>query len=267
MRRVAALMAAGLLAAVAGPVLAQTPPKAKSPAERAAQFKKLPNWGGYWLTENDETSIGGLSARAVEAKVTGQPQQARAAMVLYGFGAPWNEEGKKRQAAARAAGGRKAEGWGYPIMMNGAAPIQFLITPEEVLIVNAYRDVRHVYTDGRKHPDPDDIWPTVWGDSIGHWEGDTLVVDTVQVKNPNYYFHGAPTLSEEAHYVERIRMIAPNRIENDVTITDPVTLTGPWKAKVTYQPADGFDRMISIEYDNDRTGNDANGQNTIEPAK
>ncbi len=167
MRRVAALMAAaGLLAATASPALAQTPAKKPTTAQRAEQFKKLPNWGGYWLTENDETSIGGLSARAVEARVTGA-NQPRPVMSLYGFGAPWNEEGKKRQAAARSAGGRKAEGWGYPIMMNGAAPIQFLITPEEVLIVNAYRDVRHIYTDGRKHPEPDDIWPTVWGDSIG----------------------------------------------------------------------------------------------------
>jgi len=261
MRRVAALMAAGLLVAMAGPVVAQT----KSPAARADVFRKLPNWSGYWLTENDETSIGGLSQRAIEAKATGQ-SGPRAVMSLYGFGAPWNDEGKRRQAEKAKAGGRKAEGWGYPIMMNGAAPIQFMITPEEVLIINAYRDVRHVYTDGRKHPDPDDIWPTVWGDSIGHWEGDTLVIDTIQVKNPNYYFHGAPPLSEEAHYVERIRLVAPGKIENDVTIIDPVTLTGPWKAKVTYQPAKGFDRMISIEYDNDRTGSDEAGQNTIEPA-
>lgn len=260
--RAALLIVPVLLAASAAPALAQ--PKPATPAERQKTFAKLPDWNGYWLTENDETSIGGLGERAVQARTTGA-DNPRPVMSLFGFGANWNEEGKRRQAERAKAGGRKAQGWGYPIMMNAAAPLQFIITPEEVLIINAYRDVRHVYTDGRKLPGPDDAWPTVWGESVGHWEGDTLVIETIQVKNPNYYFHGAPPLSEEAHYVERIRKVG-NRIENDVTITDPVTLTGPWKSKVVYQPAEGFDRMISIEYDNDRTGNDDAGQNTIEAA-
>lgn len=255
MRRAAFLLAAATL--IGGPAIARTP------AERAAAFAKLPDWGGYWITENDETSIGGLAQRAVDAQTTGV-ESARPVMSLFGFAAPWNEEGKKRQAAARALGGRKAEGWGYPVMMNAAAPLQFVITPEEVLIVNAYRDVRHVYTDGRKLPGPDDSWPTVWGESVGRWEGDTLVIETIQVKNPNYYFHGAPPLSDNARYVERLRRISPTQIENDVTIEDPTTLTGPWKAKVMYALAEGFDRMISIEYDNDRTDYEG-GSGSIKP--
>ncbi|MBO9576634.1 MAG: hypothetical protein J7494_12930 [Sphingobium sp.] len=247
----ALLIGAIALIAGAGPALAQGKPGATS-ASRQKAFAKLPNWTGYWLTENDETSIGGLGERSVQAKATGTAASARPVMSLYGFAAPWNEEGKKRQAEARAKSARGAQGWGYPIMMNAAAPIQFIVTPEEVLIINAYRDVRHIYTDGRKLPSLDDSWPTVWGESVGHWEGDTLVVETIQVKNPNYYFHGSPPLSEEARYVERIRRVG-NRITDEFTITDPTTLTGPWKATVTYQPAEGFDRMISIEFDNDRT--------------
>jgi len=251
------LLAAAALAVGAFPAAA----KDLTPAERTKAYAKLPYWGGFWITENDETSIGGLSQRAIDK------DSSRAAMLLYGFNAPWNDEGRKRQAARAKAGDRKADGWGYPVMMNAAAPIQFMITPEEVIIINAYRDVRHIYTDGRKHPDADDLWPTVWGDSIGHWEGDTLVVDTIQVKNPNIYFHGAAPLSEQAHYVERIRMVSPTRIEDEFTIEDPVTLTGPWKAKITYSPAEGFDRMVSIDFDNDRTGFDDQGRNTIEPPK
>ncbi len=257
----APLLAALILGLCAAPLAAKT----ATPQERGKALARLPNWNGYWLTENDETSIGGLAERSVQAKETGK-SGPRAVMTLYGFGAPWNDEGKKRQALRGKYGGLKAMGWGYPIMMNAAAPLQFLITPEEVLIVNAYRDVRHIYTDGRKHPAPDDVWPTVWGDSIGHWEGDTLVVDTIQVKNPNIYFHGAPPFSEQAHYVERIRMVSPTRIEDAFTIEDPVTLSGPFTATVVYQPAEGFDRMISIDYDNDRTDYD-DGGGTIEPPK
>ncbi len=99
---------------------------------------------------------------------------------------------------------------------------------------------------------------------MGHWEGDTLVIETIQVKNPNIYFHGSPLLSEQARYVERIRKVG-NRITDDFVITDPVTLTGPWKATVTYQPAEGFDRMISIDYDNDRTDYSGEGTGAIKP--
>jgi hypothetical protein len=256
-----AFAASALVMALGGGALAQAK---MAPGEARTQaFSKLPNWSGYWLTENDETSIGGLAQRAIETPPEGTGS-ARAVLPLFGGAAPWNEEGKRRQAARSQSGGRKAQGWGYPMMMNAAAPLQFIVTPEEVLIINAYRDVRHIYTDGRKLPGPDDAWPTVWGESVGRWEGDTLVIETIQVKNPNYYFHGSPQLSEEARYVERIRKV-DNRIVNEFVITDPVTLTGPWSATVTYQPAEGFDRMISIEYDNDRT-NYEDGESTIDPA-
>ncbi|WP_336980182.1 hypothetical protein [Altererythrobacter fulvus] len=264
MRRAAQLLAAVLIAGAAIPAI-PVHAETASPQQRATQFAKLPYWDGLWLTENDETTIGGLSVAAQDAKASGG-NPTLDIMKLIGFNAPWNEEGKRRQAERmKTQGNRKAEGWGYPMMMNGAAPIQFLITPEEVLIINAYRDVRHVYTDGRGHPGEDDIWPTVWGDAIGRWEGDTLVIDTVAVKNPNEFFHTAPPLSEEAHYVERIRMVSHDRIEAEMTIEDPVTLASPWKVKLAWVRADGFDRMIHDNYDNDRTGFDGEF-NTIEPA-
>ena len=131
MRAAVAMIATALLAAA--PALARD----ATPAERAKTFAKLPNWNGYWLTENDETSIGGLGERTVLAKTTGQTQP-RAVMSLYGAGAPWNDEGKKRQTLRGKYGGLKAQGWGYPIMMNAAAPIQFIITPEEVASAITY---------------------------------------------------------------------------------------------------------------------------------
>ena len=129
-------------------------------------------------------------------------------------------------------------------MMDGAPPLQFVITPEETLIFNTYRDLRHVYTDGRPHPPEQDRWPTTWGDSVGRWEGDTLVIDTVSVREPNKYFGISAWLSDQAHYTERLRMVAPDRIEGEMTIVDPVTLSRPWVVKLTYKRADGFDRLI-----------------------
>jgi hypothetical protein len=183
-------------------------------------------------------------------------------MSLNGAQAPWNEEGRRRWADLRArSAGLKAEGWGYPMMMNAATPLQFLITPEEVLIINAYNEARHIYTD-RPMFDELDLWPSVLGTSVGHWDGDTLVIETVMVTNPSAYFHGAPPLSEDARYIERIRLEG-ERLVSEVVITDPVTLSGPWTTQVSWVRDPGFDRMVQIDWDNDRTGV-VDGVNTIE---
>lgn len=231
---------------------------------RLETFAQLPDWEGQWLLENNSTSIGGI-ADATLAQREGEAAPA-VNRDLFGFAAPWNEEGRKRQAAARAkSAGRKAEGWGFPLMMNSAAPIQFVIAPEAVVIANAYRDLRIVRTEGKDHPPTDDLWPTTWGDSVGHWEGETLVIDTIMVRNPNDYFHGAPALSDEAHYVERIYMDDEGRLVDEMTITDPVTLSQPWSTVLRFERDDAFDRLLYDSYDGDRTGTDENGVNTIEP--
>lgn len=246
-----------LMLAVAGPALAQD---AKQEA-RVETFAKLPYWPGYWVgeTASDIAISGMLQPGAIRAE-----SSAEGGVALWDNKAPWNEEGKRRIAEVmRTQGGRKGLGWGFPLMMNSSTPIQFLITPEETIIVNAYKETRHIYTDGRDHPPVEDLWPTVTGNSIGHWEGDTLVIDTIMVTNPNEFFQGNPPLSEQAHYRERIR-IEGDKLVTEWTIEDAVTLSAPWKAKITLVHERGFDRMIEVNWDNDRTGIEGD-VNTIEP--
>ena len=253
--RVTAAIAA--LLAAAAPAVAQEPVR----QARTEKFDKLPYWQGYWVGENQAgTPISGIGLRTSPAP-DADPVDS---LAIWGNNAPWNDEGRRRIAEiVRTQGGRKGLGWGYPLMMTSPTPIQFLITPEEVLIVNAYNETRHVYTDGRDHPPADDLWPTVTGNSIGHWEGDTLVIDTIMVTNPNEFFQGGPPLSEEAHYVERI-WLEGGKLYDEFTITDPVTLAGPWVAKLVLVRDEGFDRMIQVDWNNDRTGTDGD-TNTIEP--
>ncbi len=254
-----ALAAAAALGLGAAPVMAQTD---DTQAERVEQFAKLPFWQGYWVAEGQAgTTIGGIAPAVLAARESGEiPDNF---MNLRGGTASWNEEGERRLAEAQAiSAGRKATGWGFPMMMNAATPLQFLITPEHVLIVNAYSEVRHVYTD-RAMPDEFDLWPTVMGTSVGRWEGDTLVIETVMVRSPIEYFHGAPPFSDEARYEERIRLEG-DRLVSDVTVTDPVTLEEPFVTQVSWIRDEGFDRMIMVDWDNDRTGVDENGVNTIE---
>jgi hypothetical protein len=206
----------------------------------AAHAQSLQDWSGFWIGEG------------LRAEISGFPSGGN--YKLLGGDAPWNEEGRRRVQATRSRqADQKANGWGFPLMMNSAAPMQFLITPRETLIINVYRDVRHVYTDGRSLPGEDDRWPTTWGTSVGRWEGDTLVIETVSVRNPNRYFFSSPPLSEQARYVERLRKTGPDRIEAVMTVTDPVALSAPWVVNLVYERAKGLDRMINDDYDNDRS--------------
>jgi hypothetical protein len=229
---------------------------------RAEAFARLGYWPGYWVASNSAaTPISGIPER-FSRLLEGGPQEE--SLGVWEQRIPWNEEGKRRVAEVLAAqGGRKGLGWGYPLMMNSSTPLQFLITPEEVLIINAYNEARHVYTDGRDHPPADDLWPTVTGNSIGHWEGETLVIDTIMVTNPNEFFQGAPPLSEDARYRERI-WLDGDTLRAEVTIQDPVTLSAPWTARLSWVRDEGFDRMIQVDWNNDRTGTDGQS-NTIEP--
>jgi len=255
--RTAATLAA-LLAATAflpGAAAAQE----RTAQARAEAFVQLPYWPGYWVSEGAAgTPISGIALRT--------PGQGPAfdSVGVWANDIPWNDEGRRRaEEVQRTQGGRKGQGWGFPLMMSAATPIQVLITPEEVLIVNAYNETRHIYTDGREHPPLEDLWPTVTGNSIGHWDGDTLVVETIMVTNPNEFFQGGPPLSEEARYVERIRLDG-DRLRSEMTIEDPVTLAAPWKTNLSWVRDEGFDRMIQVDWNNDRTGYE-DGINTIEP--
>ena len=255
-RWLAGMMLAAVLSA--GPLVAQQPAQ----QARAEKFVQLPYWPGYWVGEDQAgTPISGIALRT---NAESQGSASVDSLAIWANNAPWNDEGRRRvEEVRRTQGGRKGLGWGYPLMMNSSTPIQFLITPEEVLITNAYNETRHIYTDGRSHPPLDDLWPTVTGNSIGHWEGDTLVIETIMVTNPNEFFQGGPPLSEEARYVERI-WLDGDRLRSEVTIEDPITLSAPWKARLAWVRDEGFDRMIQVDWTNDRTGSDGEF-NTIEP--
>jgi hypothetical protein len=230
-------------------------------SQRVTTFAQLPDWNGIWVAEG------------MDADVSGYPAENGPGwnMQLLGRSAPWNAATAQQFAASlrsmlAADATRRAMGWGYPAMMDGPPPLQFLITPEETLVINMYRDVRHVYTDGRPHPAAQDLWPTPWGDSVGRWEGDTLVIDTVAVKRPSVIPFLPPMLTERAHYVERLRKTGADRIESQLTIEDPQTLAKPWVIKVAYQRATTIDRLIHDSFDNDRSEVEG-GSLTIAPPK
>jgi hypothetical protein len=251
-------------AIVLAALTAAQPPNALAakPDCRPKDLARLASWGGVWITKDMETGINGRD-------IPGRPPLPQ--QELAGFSAPWKPEGWTLFESAMRLGiqGRtKQSGWAFPVMMDSPAPFKFVIAPGETVIASQYREIRYVYTDGRRHPSAENLWPTVWGDSTGCWRGQTLVIDTVAVKySPDFNFY-APPLSDQAHFVERIRLAAPGRLESDITITDPVMLEKPWTLKVTYIRPQGIDRIIHDGdiYDNDRSTT-AEGSGTIAPPR
>jgi hypothetical protein len=122
---------------------------------------------------------------------------------------------------------------GMPSIMTQPYPIELLLTPGKVtIVIEAYSQWRQVFTDGRPHPEDPDL--TFNGHSIGHWEGDTLVVDTVGFTSDTRLGNYAFEHSDKMRIVERMRLTGPDTLEIETTVHDPEALTKPWTAKRAY---------------------------------
>ena len=126
---------------------------------------------------------------------------------------------------------------GMPAMMNMAYGMEILHTKDKITFFSELNDaLRRVYLDGRK-PTPatlDD--PTYAGYSTGHWEGDTLVIETVALRD-NTYIEGFTPHSDKMTVRERIRLLPSGLLEDRITVTDPIALVKPWETVKTYRKA------------------------------
>jgi hypothetical protein len=114
-----------------------------------------------------------------------------------------------------------------PGIMTQPYPIELLFTPGKVtILIEAYMQIRHIYTDGRPLPDDPDL--TFNGTSIGHWEGDTLVVESVGFTPDTPLGAGGMQHSDKMRITERIRLANPDLIEIATTVADPEALQQPY---------------------------------------
>ena len=121
---------------------------------------------------------------------------------------------------------------GMPQIMNQPYPMEFLFTPGKItVVIEAYSQMRRIFTDGRKHPDDPD--QTYNGHSIGRWDGDTLVVDSMGFVADTPLSQGGIAHSDKMRVEERLRISAPDTMEIRTTVTDPVALTKPWTSVKT----------------------------------
>jgi hypothetical protein len=182
-----------------------------------AAIGKLPDWSGVWVPDRRDQG----------RQVKSNPP-------------PWNAH-----AAAQVAHMEAEEAAGRPkgllvnclphglpsFMLITHNALEFAYQPGRVIMLGESdgNRLRRIFTDGRGHPaDPD---PTFFGNSIGHWEGDTLVIDTIAIL-PEAYLAVSESVgvanNGDMHVVERLHLTGPDTLADDLTITAPKVLTKPW---------------------------------------
>jgi hypothetical protein len=135
---------------------------------------------------------------------------------------------------------------GLPLIMTRYWPMAMIQIPTAVYMVSGFMNsMRIVYLDGRKHTDPDIVVRTFNGESIGHWEGDTMVVDTTSFRGDHHWMdQGGLSIpaGEKLHIVERIRLISGGKqLEIAYTMTDPDHWAGEWKSTKRFNRVDDED--------------------------
>jgi len=116
----------------------------------------------------------------------------------------------------------------------GTMPVEIIQTPGQITLnLGVLHDIRRIYTDGIGHTVGAD--PSFSGDSVGHWEGDTLVVETNNLRAATLDRNGIP-YSDKLTAVERIRRVSPTRLEIETTLNDPEAFLAPFTMKRAYVP-------------------------------
>ena len=135
---------------------------------------------------------------------------------------------------------------GMPLIMTRVWPIAMVQLPTVIYMTSAFMNsLRIIYLDGRPHSDPDIVVPSFNGESIGTWEGNTLVVDTKYFPGHHHWMdQGGASIpaSDKLHIVERMRLTNNGRVlEIEYTMTDPKNWEGEWKMTKRWNRVDDVD--------------------------
>jgi hypothetical protein len=118
---------------------------------------------------------------------------------------------------------------GTPGILQHGVLHEYLLTPGRVTMLTEDGEVRRIYTDGRQHRPLSDMKDSFMGDSIGHWEGRVLVVDTIGFPNGSLFQNHGLLATLHSHLVERIFKNAAGQMQIDSTLSDPTIFTTPYK--------------------------------------
>ena len=129
---------------------------------------------------------------------------------------------------------RKCDPPGVPRVYMHPFPFQFIQTRDEIVMLFEVDSLRReIYTDGK--PRDEGLVPLWMGSSIGTWEGDTLVVDTINFNDKTWLDRIGHPHSDKLHVIERFRRPDHDHLIDDITIDDPVAYSKPWTAHLEFK--------------------------------
>ncbi len=192
-------------------------------------WDKLPDWSGAWAmmggTVFDAATQTGKGG-AIDVGVREHPPYNAGWEALYQKNLEKRDQNRFPDVFTNC--GVPAS---YPRVFNLPDPYEFVVRPDQVwILAENGPNVMRIYTDGRKHLD--EPWGTYTGDSVGHWEGDTLVFTTIGLKGSrdgdSILDRTGLILSDQSRGTTRIRKVDANTIEVVMTLEDSKALTKPW---------------------------------------
>jgi hypothetical protein len=201
------------------PVLAS----AQSPTTKTQDLPRLPNgrpnFNGVW----DHPRVGDVTkdGNACASGTSGCKQKGSGEL-------SFTAEGAKRWQGPRFDYTAYCLPWGYTRAGGTEYPIEFMQTADRLAILFESNNIFHVvFMDGRDHPK--DLQPNWLGHSIGKWEGDTLIIDTIGFNGKTFLDTAGHPSSDALHVVERISYIDSQHLTYEVTWEDPKMYTKPIK--------------------------------------
>ena len=199
----------------------------------AQSTSKVPDVSGSWERMDD---VGGGSFGGILEKIVPKASLK-----------PEFIEANKREAARQNAGdvvafsSRWCQTFKYPFFMQHSAGWHIVQTDDEVIqIPEVHTFARHIYLDGRKHPNP--VVPNVNGHSVGHWEGNSLIVDTVGF-TPGGGTPGGGRIGAATHLTEKFTVVDGGKLLQVIfTWEDPSIYLNPHTYELDYHrsPADAY---------------------------
>lgn len=173
----------------------------------------------------------------------------------FRFGPPYPEfyaagQQAMKEAAAAAQAGKpyrdsigECYPAGMPMIMTRVWPISMVQMPTVIYMMFGFTNsLRMIYLDGRPHSDPDIVVPTYNGESIGHWEGDTLVVNSKYFETNQHWIDSGLPVSDQFEITERIKLKDNGMtLEIEYIMTDPKNWKGEWRSTKRWMRMDHSD--------------------------
>jgi hypothetical protein len=186
---------------------------ATPPGDSWDSIKQLPDWSGVWVllsgTEAAEDSFGTDGGRV-----------------------PLTPKYMALRAAARAAHAQQNYSYclpaGTPGILQHGEMHEYLFTPGRVTMLIEDGEVRRIDTNGRAHRSLDEMSRSFMGDSVGRWEGNTLVVDTIGFPKGTLFQNHGLLATKNSHLIERIFRNDKDQMQIDSTLTDPEIFAKPY---------------------------------------